>query len=44
MSADCLRELKAYFETNAMLRRMNTITHRTRKAVMCLSTRRQSAG
>ena len=44
MSADYLRELKAYFETNAMLRRMNTITHRTRKAVMCLSTRRQSAG
>jgi hypothetical protein len=44
MSADYLRELKTYFEHNAMLRRMNTITHRTRKCVMCLSTRRQAAG
>ena len=44
MSAEYLHELKAYFDKNAMLRRMNTISLRTRKAVMCLSTRRQATG
>ena len=44
MSAEYLHELKLYFQHSAMLRRMNTISVRTTKAVMCLSTRRQATG
>ena len=44
MSSDYLHELKTYFQNNATLRRMNTISSRTRKCVMCLSSRRQSTG
>ena len=44
MSSAYLHELKTYFQSNATLRRMNTISSRTRKCVMCLSSRRQSTG
>ena len=44
MSSEFLLELKTYFQNNATLRRMNTIATRTRKCVMCLSSRRQAPG
>jgi hypothetical protein len=44
MSSEYLLELKTYFQNNATFRRMNTIATRTRKCVMCLSSRRQAPG